>query len=119
MSISPSQYGYPRALYDPNYIPPKLLHRNKELKSLLSIFHSSLNPEDQFNINAYIYGIRGVGKTVFSKYFIKLLESNNEENFTNIYLDMAVKSPDENLRLLVEFYAQSCSNKFTFLQNHQ
>ena len=116
---SPSPFGYPRALFDPNYIPPKLLHRNKELKNFLNIFNSSLNPEDKFNINAYIYGIRGIGKSVFTKYFLRLLKSHFGEKFTDIYIDMAVKSPNENLRLLVELYSQSISNKFTYLNNPQ
>ncbi|MFX1294772.1 MAG: AAA family ATPase [Promethearchaeota archaeon] len=119
MLKSQSQFGYPRALYDPNYIPPKLLHRNKEITSLFNIFHSSLNPDDQFNINTYIYGIHGVGKTVFTKYFLKLLKSNIEEEFASIYLDLAIKPPKENLRLLVELYSHSFSNKFTFLQTSE
>jgi hypothetical protein len=119
MSISPSQFGYPRALYDPNYVPPRLLHRDKELNNLFNIFYSSLDPYDQFNVNAYIYGIPGVGKTVFAKYFMDLLKSNTESDFTSIYLDLAIKSPNENLRLLVELYSQFTSNQFTFLKNSE
>ena len=119
MSISPSQFGYPRALYDPNYVPPKILHRNNELKSLMNIFHSSLNPEDNFNVNAYIYGIRGIGKTVFTKYFIELLKSQTKEIFIPIYLNTAIKSPLENLRLVVELYSQSIGNDFAYFNTSQ
>ncbi|HUX99721.1 MAG TPA: hypothetical protein VMV49_09225 [Candidatus Deferrimicrobium sp.] len=117
MTLSPSQFGYPRALYDPNYVPPKLLHRTKELKSLLNIFQSSLNPGDLFDINVYIHGIRGIGKTVFAKYFIELLKANFEEKFIPIHLNLTIKNPNENLRLIVELYSQSISNKFTYLKN--
>lgn len=117
MASSPLAFGYPRALFDPEYIPPKLLHRDKELRNLLTIFNSSLDPNDQYNINAYIHGIRGIGKSVFTKYFIQLLKLNFGEKFTHIYLDMAVKSPDENLRLLVELYSLFVSKKFTYLNN--
>ncbi len=119
MALSNSSFGYPRALYDPDYVPPKLLHRTKELSNLLNIFNSSLDFDDQFNINAYIYGIRGIGKSVFSKYFINLLKAKNGENFNRIYLNLATKSPIENLRLLVELYSQRISSKFTYLKNSQ
>ncbi|MHA1359114.1 MAG: hypothetical protein ACTSRC_13410 [Candidatus Helarchaeota archaeon] len=117
MSASPVQFGYPRALYDPCYVPPTLFHRDKEMRSLLYLFHSSLNHEDQFNLNTYIYGIHGVGKTVFTKYFIKTLKSNYNAKFTSIYLNLGIKSPFENLQLLVELYSQAISGEFIFLQN--
>lgn len=111
--------GYPRALFDPNYIPPKLLHRTKEIKNLWNLFRSSLNPDDYFNFNAYIYGIHGVGKTVFTRYFVGLLKHKFQDKFIDFYLDLAFKSPNENLRLLVEEYSHSISKEFTFLPNTQ
>jgi hypothetical protein len=119
MSVTTSPFGYPRALFDPNYIPPELLHRTKELKSLWNLFHSSLNPEDFYNLNAYIDGIHGVGKTVFTRYFVTLLKSKFQGRFTNIYLNLAVKSPHENLRLFVEEYSQLTSREFTYLPDTQ
>jgi hypothetical protein len=119
MTVNSPINGYPRALFDPNYIPPKLLHRTREIKSLWNLFRSSLNPDDYFNLNAYIYGIHGVGKTVFARYFVGLLKNKFQDNFIDIYLDLALKSPDENLRLLVEEYSHLISQEFTFLPNTQ
>ncbi|MHA1649166.1 MAG: hypothetical protein ACTSYB_03145 [Candidatus Helarchaeota archaeon] len=117
MSISSPEFGYPRALFDPHYIPPKLLHRNKELKLITNLFRSSLEPDDQYLLNAFIHGIRGVGKTVFTNYSINYLKSNSGHQFTSIYLDMSIKSPYENLRLLVELYSQLLSQKYVYLRD--
>ncbi len=117
MSSLPLDIGYPRALYDPNYVPPELLHRDKTLKSLSSLFGSSLNPEDPFCINVYLYGIPGVGKTVLAKYFVEKLKTGHDEKFTSIYLDLGIKSPIENLRLLVEIYSQFISGEFTYFED--
>ncbi len=117
MTSIPVEFGYPRALYDPNYVPPQLLHRTRELHSLTKIFQSSLKPNDEFNLNVYIYGIRGVGKTVFTKFLIEQLKTEIDKNFVTLYLDFAVKSPSENLRLLVENYSQAISKKFTYFTN--
>lgn len=109
----------PRALFDPNYVPPELLHRDKELKNLLSIFNSSLDPNDPFSINTYIYGIRGIGKSTLVNYLINVLKSSCEGRFNHIYMNLAIKSPLENLRLLVELFSQLVSKNFTFLSNTQ
>ncbi len=111
------ELGYPRALFDPHYIPPKLLHRKKELKILGNLFRDSLNPDEQFNLNVYLYGIPGIGKTVLTKYLLNLLKADLEQKFISLYLDLAVKSPSENLRLLVEIYAHSHSTKFTYIKS--
>ena len=119
MSIVRTPFGNPRALYDAEFVPPTLLHREKELNKLLDICYSSLDEKHKFNFNAYIYGIHGIGKTVFTKYSLQLLKSNSETEFINLYLDMAVKSPSENLRLLIELYSQSLSQQFTYIKNSQ
>ena len=50
----------PKALFDPNYIPPHLLHRKKELNSLISILNDSIS--DKFSLNILYQGINGIGK---------------------------------------------------------
>jgi len=119
MMANSSSFGNPRALLDPNYIPPKLLHRTKELNNLWNVFHSCLDPDDCFNVNAYIYGIHGVGKTVLTRYFVNCLKNEFKGRFIDIYLDLALKSPSENLRLTVEAYSHLISKEFTYVSNMQ
>lgn len=57
-----NNYIGPRALFDPNYIPPKLLHRKKEENSLFSLITDSLS--DNFSLNVLYQGIEGIGKKV-------------------------------------------------------
>jgi len=48
-------YVGPRAIFDPNYVPPQLLHRKKEQQSLHSILRDSLY--DDFSLNIIYQGI--------------------------------------------------------------
>ena len=49
--IGKLNYSYigPRAVFDPNYIPPQILHRSKEEHALYSILNDSLS--DNFCLN--------------------------------------------------------------------
>ncbi|MFO8019281.1 MAG: hypothetical protein R6U96_11640 [Promethearchaeia archaeon] len=50
----------PKALFDPNFVPPKLLYRKKEEKALGTLLNDSLL--DDFSINILYQGISGIGK---------------------------------------------------------
>ncbi|TFG05843.1 MAG: AAA family ATPase [Promethearchaeota archaeon] len=117
MSVSLPSFGYPRALYDPRYVPPILLHRTKEMNTIFNLFNSSLDLDESFNVNTYIYGIRGVGKTVFIRTVEELLKSKIERTIIPIYFNLETKSPIENLRLLVEEYSNNIGKQFQFLKN--
>jgi Cdc6-like AAA superfamily ATPase len=67
-------YIGPKALFDPNYIPPRLLYRKKEQHSLFSILDDSLS--DEFCLNIIYQGVTGIGKkaivnTVLNDLYIK------------------------------------------------
>ncbi|MCK4780025.1 MAG: hypothetical protein KAT57_07555, partial [Candidatus Lokiarchaeota archaeon] len=49
-----------KALFDPNFIPPRLLYRKKEEDSLFSILNDSIS--DEFCLNILYQGINGIGK---------------------------------------------------------
>jgi len=58
-------YVGPRAIYDPNFIPPRLLFRKKEINTLSSILRDSIS--DKFCFNALYQGIQGIGKKVIAE----------------------------------------------------
>ena len=72
-------YIGPKALFDPNYIPPLLLYRKKEEHSLYSILNDSIS--DEFCLNILYHGINGIGKKVMvNKVLNDLLIKNTDFN---------------------------------------
>ncbi|MFW9972455.1 MAG: hypothetical protein ACFFDF_19880 [Candidatus Odinarchaeota archaeon] len=70
-------YIGPKALFDPNYIPPQLLYRKKEENSLFSILTDSIS--DGFCLNVLYHGMNGIGKRVIvNKVINDLLKQNKD-----------------------------------------
>jgi len=89
------QYDYyigPRAIFDPNYIPPQLLYRSKEEHTLFSILNDSFS--DDFCLNILYQGIHGIGKKVIINKVIKDLFEQNKKilNLHKISLDCKEKN---------------------------
>ena len=57
----------PKGLFDPYYVPKKLLYRDRELETIGGIYADSYT--DEYGVNCLVHGITGVGMTVFSRYF--------------------------------------------------
>ncbi len=72
-------YIGPKALFDPNYIPPRLLYRKKEENSLLSILNDSIS--DEFCLNVLYHGMNGIGKKVIVNKVINDLLMQNKDCF--------------------------------------
>jgi Cdc6-like AAA superfamily ATPase len=89
------EYVGPAALFDPLYIPPKILFRTKEQNSLLSILNDSFS--DQYSINILYQGIEGIGKkTIVNKVLKDLFQKkNNTNNYFKINIDCKDKTPEE------------------------
>ena len=98
----------PRALFDPNYIPPKLLYRKKEEKALFSILNDGIT--DDFSLNILYQGIQGIGKKVIVNKVLKDLSTQHKAivNFYTISIDCKEKNSEEILISLI-----SELNKFT------
>ncbi len=98
----------PKALFDPNYVPPRLLYRRKEEKALFSILNDGIT--DDFSLNILYQGIQGIGKKVIVNKVIKDLSTQHEAigNFYTIYVDCKEKNTEEILISLI-----SELNKFT------
>jgi Cdc6-like AAA superfamily ATPase len=88
-------YIGPKALFDPNYIPPHLLYRKKEEDSLFSILNDSIS--DAFNLNILYQGINGIGKKVIiNKVLNDILVQNKEFTKINkVCVDCKEKNSEE------------------------
>ncbi|MEE9539982.1 MAG: hypothetical protein V3V85_00635 [Candidatus Thorarchaeota archaeon] len=74
----------PKGLFDPYYIPDRLLHREREMRMIDSVYRDSY--EDDYGINCLVHGITGVGMTVFSRYFLTKIIPEQFDSYT-IYVD--------------------------------
>ena len=74
----------PKGLFDPYYVPNKLLHRERELDTIGGIYADSYS--DDYGINCLVHGISGVGNTAFSRYFLTKLVPESFNAYT-IYVD--------------------------------
>jgi len=93
-------YIGPKALFDPEYVPPSLLYRKSEEQSLISILNDSIS--DNFYLTILYQGIQGIGKKVIVNKVLDDLTTKIKEqnNFYKIVIDCNDKSVEE---LLVSF----------------
>jgi len=94
-------YVGPKALFDPDYIPPHLLYRKKEEDSLFSILNDSIS--DEFNLNILYQGINGIGKKVIVNKVLNDLLNQNKDfvKINKICVDCKEKNPEELIFLLL------------------
>ena len=98
-----TKYIGPRAIYDPNFVPPQLLFRKREEHTLASILYDSIS--DNFCFNALYQGIQGIGKKVIVKKVIDDITRHEEIqlNIIKINIDCRDKNLEE---LLVSILAE-------------
>ncbi len=126
------EYVGSKALFDPNYLPPEILHRDKERKFLLSILHDSY--EDNFGLNVFYQGIKGIGKKVLvnkvtmdfveeiqkSQDLIKINISCQEKSTREILFNLILKiinisSYNLNLDSIINYTSQELWSLFKIL----
>jgi hypothetical protein len=97
------RYVGPRAIYDPNFIPPQLLFREKEEKTLSSILYDSIS--DDFSFNALYQGIIGIGKKVMIS---KVIDDISKHDKTSLNIKkFSIDCRDKNLEeLLISLLAE-------------
>ena len=100
-SKSNCNYVGPKALFDPDYIPPTLLYRKNEENTLYSILKDSLN--DQFSITVLYQGLQGIGKKVIINKVLKDMYFKNDffSKVVKIYVDCNEKDALEVLQSLL------------------
>lgn len=95
--IKPTYIG-PKALFDPYFIPPELLHRKSEEEMLSSILQDSFL--DDFGANILVKGIKGVGKTVLINKAISNLKIKSEDHGKQV-LNLFVNCEGKNLEEII------------------
>lgn len=95
--IKPIYFG-PKAIFDPYFIPPELLHRKSEEEMLSTILKDSFL--DNFGANILIKGIKGVGKTVLINKAISDLKIKSKDNGKDI-LKLFVNCEGKNLEEII------------------
>lgn len=109
--VNNSSYVGPRALFDSYYVPPKILYRNREEKSLFSILKDSFS--DDFSLSILYQGIQGIGKQVIINKVIRDL-SNLNTVFLNIQVDCREKNLEEVIISLLTKIGQNQNINFNF-----
>jgi len=74
----------PAAIFDPLFIPPELLHREKELRAAEAFVENGIS--SQYPLHIVVAGIHGIGKTVFANYLAEKIKS--EYDFPKIFINM-------------------------------
>ncbi len=93
-----SEFVGPRALFDQSYLPPKILHRKAEEKSLYSILKDSFH--DEFQLNILFQGIQGIGKKVIVNSVLNEISTLNAD-LIKIQIDCSEKRVEEILVSLI------------------
>ncbi|MFX1390393.1 MAG: hypothetical protein ACFE9Z_10050 [Promethearchaeota archaeon] len=107
-------YIGPRALFDPNFIPPELLHRKKDEESLYSILNDSIS--DDFCLNILYQGTNGIGKKVIvNKVVNDLLSKNTDQiEIKKLCVDCKDKRPEELIFSLLNELTYTCNLNIDF-----
>ncbi|MFW9941672.1 MAG: hypothetical protein ACFFFT_11580 [Candidatus Thorarchaeota archaeon] len=117
MAIKPdicNNFVGPKALFDPNYIPPQILHRKKEQNSLSSILKDSIS--DEFCLNILYQGINGIGKkTIVNKVINDLsIQNKGSVNIQKICIDCKEKNFEELIFSLLADLINICRFKVNY-----
>ncbi len=78
----------PRGLFDPYYVPEQILFRDREMDTIQRLYRDSY--EDEYGVNCLVHGIAGVGRTVFSRYFLTKIVPREFDAHT-VYVDAKYK----------------------------
>lgn len=90
------------AIFDPLFIPPKICHRDNELKETLKIM------ADDKTSNLLLYGPSGIGKTVLARFAVSSFSNRVEDEVTPIFVSLCYKSFRE---LMYQVTASISDNK--------
>ena len=90
-----NKYIGPKALFDPAFIPPHLLFRKKEQRSLNSILSDSLS--DKFYLNILYQGINGIGKSAIVNKVLNDISFQNKDlkDISKVCIDCKEKTFEE------------------------
>ncbi len=95
-----STYVGPRALFDPSYIPPTLLSREKELRTLSAVLFDGI--QDGCPVSILLTGMEGIGKTSIARKSVATVKAKVQPiPLNSMYVNCKDKSIDEVLFALI------------------
>ncbi len=97
----------PAAIFDPFFIPPELLHREKELKVAETFVEDGIS--HQYPLHIVVTGINGIGKTAFVNYLGEKIK--DAYGFPKVFVNM---HDSENKKFLNNIIG---GRKFSFIGN--
>src|SRR6056297_2275976 len=65
------KYVGPKSLFDPNFVPPKILPRKKQARLIHGLIMDAL--DDGYSSSINLYGLKGSGKNLQINHFFKWL----------------------------------------------
>ncbi|MHA1777676.1 MAG: hypothetical protein DRO88_04875 [Promethearchaeia archaeon] len=78
-------YVGPRAIFNPHYIPPKILVQRKKAELVYGILKDAL--EDEYSSNLTVYGLQGAGKNLLINLIFQWLSAHD------VIVDIGKNSP--------------------------
>ncbi|MBD3342271.1 MAG: hypothetical protein GF353_24435 [Candidatus Lokiarchaeota archaeon] len=105
-------YVGPKAIFDPNFVPPVLLYRKKEKIALESIITDSIM--DEFPLNILLQGIQGIGKKSIVNRVLEDLSNapNTQNSFRKISIDCQEKNIEELIGSILAELNKKCLFNF-------
>lgn len=73
------------AVFDKNFMPDKILHRNAEIHQIATALNHILMGNGSFATDCVLYGMKGTGKTLLSKYVLSELRKRTLD-FRSYYI---------------------------------
>ncbi|TFH29570.1 MAG: hypothetical protein E4G98_03595, partial [Promethearchaeota archaeon] len=79
----PSRISYvgPRAIFNHNFVPPKIIPRHKKTEVIYGVIQDSL--EDNYTTNLALYGLKGAGKNLMMNVIFQWFELQNKAEKTD------------------------------------
>ncbi len=105
-----------RSLFDPNFIPPVYIERNKRSNLLQGVITDAI--EDQYSTNINFYGLEGIGKNLLVNNFLQeislkqvkaSMKGKSSRNDKNVYILRIDCSENEVEQVFLTMLSQLCS----------
>ena len=81
MNADKIPYVGPRAIFDPNFVPPVFFPQKSQSMLLQGIIQDAL--EDEYPTNVNLYGLKGTGKNLLVNHFLQWYQKTSSTEIKN------------------------------------